>query len=241
MDDVKAMTRAGETVGKAVGSGWLAVRRGAKRAGQAGADATTKAAHAADRKLTERGVAPQQLAAALAEGAEVARHEVARTTRRTRKKLARKAKHTRKELMKAAKQARKDAKKSGPAGRAAKTAKQARKDAEALRASLKADVAKLKAQAKEQKAAMKGAKKGSGTAKRRRWPKVLLVAVVGGGVVYVVRSRLAMREPTSVPEPRQRAAADSAEESASSTSSDKSSDKPAANGQRPEKSASKQR
>src|SRR5262245_6818468 len=68
MDDVKAMTKAGETVGKAVDSGWLAVRRSAKRAGQASADATTKAAHAADRKLTERGVAPQQLAAALAEG-----------------------------------------------------------------------------------------------------------------------------------------------------------------------------
>src|SRR5262245_5764726 len=89
MDDAKAMTRAGETVCKPVGSGWLAVRRSAKRAGQASADATTKAASAADRKLTERGVAPQQLATALAEGAEVARQEVVKTTRRARKKLAR--------------------------------------------------------------------------------------------------------------------------------------------------------
>jgi hypothetical protein len=67
MDDVKAMSQAGETVGKAVGSGWQAARRGAKRAGQAGAEATTRAALAADRKLTERGVAPRQLAEALAE------------------------------------------------------------------------------------------------------------------------------------------------------------------------------
>ncbi|MPZ85897.1 MAG: hypothetical protein GEV28_38175 [Actinophytocola sp.] len=183
MDDVKAMTRAGETVGKAVGSGWLAVRRSAKRAGQASADATTKAAHAADRKLTERGVAPQQLAVALAESAEVARQEVVKTTRRARKKLARKAKHTRKELAKAAKQARKDAKKSKPAKRASKSAKQARNDAKQLTASFKADAPK----------------------RRRRWPKVMLLVVAAAGVAYVVRSKTAAPEPTPVPEPRQQA------------------------------------
>ena len=223
MDDVKAMTRAGETVGKAVGSGWLAVRRSAKRAGQASADATTKAAHAADRKLTERGVAPQQLAVALAEGAEVARQEVVKTTRRARKKLARKAKHTRKELAKAAKQARKDAKKSKPAKQVSKSAKQARKDAKELKASLKAEMARLKTQAKEQAAAMKLAEAPK---KRRRWPKVMLVAVVVAGVAYVVRSKAATPEPTPVPEPRHRADEPSTEDSASS----------AANGQRPQKS-----
>jgi hypothetical protein len=227
MDDVKAMTRAGETVGKAVGSGWLAVRRGAKRAGQASADATSKAAHAADRKLTERGVAPQHLAVALAEGAEVARQEVVKTTRRARKKLARTAKHTRKELAKAAKHARKEAKKSKPAQRAMKSAKQARHEAKELKASLKSEMARLKTQAKEEAAAMKlaGAPK-----RRRRWPKVLMLAVVAAGVTYVVRSRSATTEPTPVPEPRHRADETSSEDSASS----------AANGQRPQKSTTKQ-
>jgi hypothetical protein len=230
MDDVKAMTRAGETVGKAVGSGWLAVRRSAKIAGQASADATTKAAHAADRKLTERGVAPQQLATALAEGAEVARQEVVKTTRRARKKLARTAKHTRKELAKAAKQARKDAKKSKPAKQMSKSAKQARKDARELQASLRAELVRLKTQAKEQAVAMKLAEAPK---KRRRWPKVLLLAVVAGGVAYVVRSRSATPEPAPLPEPRHRAGEDSSEDSAPASA--------AANGQRPEKkSTSKQ-
>ncbi len=230
MDDVKAMTRAGETVGKAVGSGWLAVRQGAKLAGQAGADATTRAAYAADRKLTERGVAPQQLAVALAEGAEVARQEVANTTRRARKKLARKAKHTRKELAKAAKQARKDASKSKSAQRAAKSARQARKDAKELKASLRAEMARLKTQAREQALAMKLAE---APRKRRRWPKVLLLAVVAAGVAYVVRSRSTMPEPTPVPEPQHRADDTSPAEDSSSSSS-------AANGLRPEKSATMQ-
>jgi hypothetical protein len=227
MDEVKAMNRAGETVGKAVGSGWVAVRRGAKRAGQVSADATTKAAHAADRKLTERGVAPQQLAVALAEGAEVARQEVAKTTRRARKKLARKAKHTRKELAKAAKQARKDAKKSKPAQRAVKSAKQARKDAKELRASLKTELARLRTEAKEQAVALKLAE----APKKRRWPKVLLLAVVAGGVAYVVRSKATSAESAPVPEPRHRADEPAEEGSPSSA---------AANGQRPQKSPTKQ-
>jgi predicted ATP-dependent protease len=227
MDDVKAMTRAGETVGKAVGSGWLAVRRSAKRAGQAGADATTKAAHVADRKLTERGVAPQQLAEALAEGAEVARQEVMKSTRRARKKLARTAKHTRKELAKAAKQARKEAKKSKPARQAAKSVKQARREAQERKASLKADMARLKAELREQAAALKHA---DAPKKRRRWPKVLLLTVIAAGVAVVVRNRATTAESTPVPEPRHRADDTTAEDPASA----------AANGQRPQESATKQ-
>jgi exonuclease VII large subunit len=170
------------------------------------------------------------LAVALAEGAEVARQEVVKTTRRARKKLARKAKHTRKELAKAAKQARKDAKKSKPARRATKSAKQARKDAKELKASLKAEMARLKTQAREQAVAMKLAEAPK---KRRRWPKVLLFAVVAAGVTYVVRSKSTAPEPTAVPEPRHRANEDSPEDSASSSNST------AANGQRPEKSTTK--
>jgi hypothetical protein len=188
MDDVKAMNRAGETVGKAVSSGWLAARRNAKRAGQAGVDATSRAAHTADRKLTERGVAPKQLAEALAESAEVARQEVVKTTRRARRRLAKKAKHTRKDLAKAAKQARKDAAKS-------KAAKQARKSAKQV----KAEASKLKTRAKEEAAALKLMQSPK---RKRRWPKLLLLTIVAGGIAYVMRSRTAAQQET-VPQPRQ--------------------------------------
>ncbi|MCT2586538.1 hypothetical protein [Actinophytocola gossypii] len=215
MDEVKAMSRAGETVGKAVGSGWLTVRRSARRAGQAGAEATVRAAKSTDRKLTERGVAPQHLTQALSEGAELARQEIGKTTRRTRKKLARTAKHTRKELAKAAKKANKDARKSKPAKRAGKSAKQAKADAKRMKASLKAEAARLKERAREEAVAMKLAETPK---KRRRWPKVLLLAVVAGGVAYVVRSRTsAAPQPTPVPEPRPRA--DSPESASSESSS----------------------
>lgn len=180
MDDVKAMTRAGETVGKAVGSGWRSARGSAKRAGQAGAEATSRAAEA------------------LAEGAEAARLEVVRTTRRARRKLAKKAKSTRKDLAKAAKQARKDAAKSRPAKRARKSAKQATVDAKKLRAQLRTEAAKLKTRAHEEAAAMKLVDPPK---RKRRWTKFMLLAIVAGGVAYVVRSKTAAKQEP-VPEPR---------------------------------------
>jgi len=198
MDDVKAMTRAGETVGKAVGSGWQSAQRGAKRAGPSGAEATIKAAQAADRKLTEHGVAPRQLTEALVEGAEIARQEVVKTTRRARRKLAKTAKHTRKDLAKAAKQAHKDAKKSKPVKRAKKSAKQIKQDAKALKASFKVEAAKLKERAREEAVALKLA---DAPKRKRRWPKVLLLTIVAGGVAYVVKSKAAERQQ-AVPEPR---------------------------------------
>jgi hypothetical protein len=199
MDDVKAMTRAGETVGKAVSSGLIAARRGAKRAGQAGVDATSRAAHTAETKLTERGVAPRQLAEALVESAEVARQEVAKTTRRARRKLAKTAKHTRKDLAKAAKQARKDAGKSKAAKRARKSAKQAKADAAKLKASVKAEAGRLKARAREEAAALAG----QAPKRKRRWPKLLLLMIVAGGVAFVVRSKVAQQQTEAVPAPRQ--------------------------------------
>lgn len=194
MDDVKAMTRAGETVGKAVSSGLVAARRNAKRAGQAGVEATSRAARKADRKLTERGVAPRQLAEALAESAEVARQEVAKTTRRARRKLAKTAKHTRKDLAKAAKHARKDAAKS----KAAKSAKQAKADAKKLKASLMTEAVKLKDRARAEAVALHLAEAPK---RKRRWPRVLLLVIVAGGIAYVVRSKASAQEQ-AVPEPR---------------------------------------
>ncbi len=198
MNDAKAMTRAGETVGKAVGSGWRSARDNAKRAGLAGAEATSKATQVADRKLAERGVAPRQLAEALAEGAEVARQEVARTTRRARRKLAKAAKHTRKDLAKTAKQARKDAARSKAAKQARKSAKQAKADAKKLKAQIKTETGKLKLRAHEQAAALKLVDPPK---RKRRWTKFLLLAIVAGGVAYVVRSSKAGQQQ-AVPEPQ---------------------------------------
>ncbi|GAB1512004.1 hypothetical protein [Actinophytocola sp. KF-1] len=193
MDDVKAMTRAGETVGKAARSGWRSARHNAKRAGLAGAEATSRAAQAADRKLTERGLAPRQVAEAIAEGAEVARQEVVKTTRRARRKLAKTAKHTRKDLAKAAKQARKDAAKSKTAKQARKSVKQAKADAKKLKSQVKAEAKALRTRA----AGAVGAKPKP----KRRWPKVMLLVIIASGIAYVVRSKASAQEQ-SVPEPR---------------------------------------
>ncbi|MBB4906721.1 hypothetical protein [Actinophytocola algeriensis] len=199
MSDTKAMTRAGETVGKAVGSGWRSARHNAKRAGVAGAEATSRAAQAADRKLTERGFAPRQVAEAIAEGAEVARQEVAKTTRRARKKLGKTAKQTRKDLAKAAKQARKDAARSKTSKRARKSAKQAKADAKALKAQFKTEAKALRSRAAEALA--------NEPKPKRRWPKVVLFAIIAGGIAYVVRSKAAERQE-AVPEPRRDAPAE---------------------------------
>ena len=60
MDEVKAMTHAGETVGRAMGTGLRKMRHGAVGVGHAGAEAAARAATAAERKLAESG---QELAA----------------------------------------------------------------------------------------------------------------------------------------------------------------------------------
>lgn len=75
MDEVAAMTHAGESVGRAMGTGLRSLRRGATQVGQAGAEAAARAATAAERKLA-------------ASGQEAAKELVA-TTRRARRDLAR--------------------------------------------------------------------------------------------------------------------------------------------------------
>ncbi|QQQ76477.1 hypothetical protein IOD16_36670 [Saccharothrix sp. 6-C] len=123
MDEVDAMTRAGESVGKAV----RAARIGAVRAGHAGADAAVQLAGRAEGKLAERGVTRDYVrgivadkAGALVEKAE----EYEKSTRRGRKELAKRAKGVRKDVLKAAERARKEAK---------VRAKQARKEMAAAR------------------------------------------------------------------------------------------------------------
>ncbi|MEU5691093.1 hypothetical protein [Actinosynnema sp. NPDC020468] len=125
MDEVDAMARAGESVGKAV----RAVRRSAVRAGQAGADKAVVLAERAEGKLAERGVTTDHLRAVVADkaGVLVERAEAAeKSTRKTRKQLAKRAKGVRKDVVKATERARKEARSRAKDVR--KAAKQARKE-----------------------------------------------------------------------------------------------------------------
>jgi hypothetical protein len=125
MDEVDAMTRAGESVGKAVRT----VRRNAVRAGHAGADAAVQLAGRAEGKLAERGVTKDYVRGVVADkaGALVEKAEAyEKSTRRGRKQLAKRAKGVRKDVVKAAERARKEAKVR--AKDMSKAAKQARKE-----------------------------------------------------------------------------------------------------------------
>ncbi|RKT71521.1 hypothetical protein DFJ66_4812 [Saccharothrix variisporea] len=155
------MTRAGESVGKAVGTGIRAVRRGAVRAGHVGADAASTWAERAEEKLAERGVTADRVRGVVADRAGLLvekAEEVEKSTRKTRKQLAKKAKGVRKDLVKAAERARKEAKVRAKDVR--KAAKQARKE-------------------------MAAAQRPS----RRKWPWVLAVLAAGAVAGYVALTR----------------------------------------------------
>ncbi|MCE6997056.1 hypothetical protein LZG04_19930 [Saccharothrix sp. S26] len=125
MDEVDAMTRAGESVGKAV----RAVRRNAVRAGHVGADAAVQLAERAEGKLAERGVTRDYVRSVVADKAGVLVEKAQayeKSTRRGRKQLAKKAKGVRKDVARAAERARKEAKVRAKDVR--KAAKQARKE-----------------------------------------------------------------------------------------------------------------
>lgn len=98
MDEVKAMTRAGENVGKAVGSGLKTARHGATRASRAGVTMSKRAAARAERELADRGYNPDELQELLAH----------KTTGMSRKKLAKRAAKARKKLAKNTSVARKE-------------------------------------------------------------------------------------------------------------------------------------
>ena len=89
-------------------------------------------------------------------------------------------------------------------------------------------MARLKTQAKEQAAAMKLA--DAPKKRKRRWPKVMLLGIVAAGVAYVVRNRAATPEPTPFRSHGTARTSRHPEDSASA----------AANGQRPQKSPTKQ-
>ncbi|HUQ60676.1 hypothetical protein [Lentzea sp.] len=112
MDEVDVMTRAGESVGKAVGTSLKAARQGVVRAG-----------HVAEVKLAERGITADQVRGTLVDRADTLMSRAEdweKQTRRSRKRLAKKSAKTRAELMGKAEVVRKEVKKA---------AKTARKDA----------------------------------------------------------------------------------------------------------------
>jgi DNA segregation ATPase FtsK/SpoIIIE-like protein len=179
MDEVQAMTRAGESVGKAVGTGLRAARLGAVRAGHAGADAATQLATKAEHKLAERGVTAGGIRGALAETAEALvekAEEVEKSTRRTRKRLAKQRKQlakkggkARAELLSRAEEVRHEV---------SKAAANARKDAK-VRAK---DVRKAAKEARKQFAA-------ETPKSRRRWPWIVGLLFAGAAAGYVVLTR----------------------------------------------------
>ncbi|MFD4671972.1 hypothetical protein ACFWNN_19730 [Lentzea sp. NPDC058450] len=130
MDEVDVMTRAGENVGKAVGTGLKAARQGVVRAG-----------HAAEAKLADRGITTDQVRGALVERADALMGKAEdweKQTRRSRKRLAKKSAKTRADLMGKAEVVRKEVKKA---------AKHARKDAKVRAKEIRKAAAQLGADA----------------------------------------------------------------------------------------------
>jgi hypothetical protein len=161
MDEVKAMTQAGETVGRAVGTGLRSLRLGAVQVGQAGAEAAARAATAAEQRLADGADTVRDT---VREAAADAQADIVKRSRKARKQLAKDArkatKQTGKDLSKTAKRARKHA------GRAARDARGAASD--------------LLATATRQQR-----KRG------RKWPWLLGIGVVGAaaGAAYVLKGQ----------------------------------------------------
>jgi len=130
MDEVDVMTRAGENVGKAVGTGLKAARQGVVRAG-----------HVAEVKLAERGITTDQVRGVLVDRADQLMGKAEdweKQTRKSRKRLAKKSAQTRAELMGKAEEVRKEVRKA---------AKHARKDAKARAKEIRKAAANLGADA----------------------------------------------------------------------------------------------
>jgi hypothetical protein len=186
MDEVKAMAQAGESVGKAVGTGLRTIRRNAVRAGQAGAEHAAKAAAAAEHKLAE------QVSAGM-DNVGAARDELVKESRRTRRKLARNAR-------KAAKKTAKNAGKN--LGEVAKQAKRAgRKAGKAVSASNAEFSRKVqkklnKLENKTAKLRRRAEKNPSGGG--RRWLWLAGVGGVAAIAVVVLRSRQTPTETAPV-------------------------------------------
>lgn len=109
MDEVKAMSRAGESVGKAVGTGVRGARHGAKRASKVGAEVTRQAAVLAEQELASRGISTDDLQERIAQRATgMSRKELAKRSKKARKEWDKRTAKSRKQLAKNTKAARKE-------------------------------------------------------------------------------------------------------------------------------------
>ncbi len=162
MDEVKAMSRAGETVGKAVGTGVHEARKGATQAGKVGREVSKQAVARAEQELANHGVDTDDLQERLAQ----------RTTGMSRKQLAKQTAKARKDWEKTAAKSRKEWNKKAAKGRKkrAKSRQQLAGNADAAR---KEFTSRL----------------DSAPAKRRKWPWVLLVLAALAAVAAVALSR----------------------------------------------------
>ncbi|MGP4018604.1 hypothetical protein [Saccharopolyspora sp. 5N708] len=109
MDEVKAMARAGESVGKAVGTGIKSARHGAKRASEIGMALSKQAASRAEQELANRGISTDELQERIAQRATgMSRKELAKRGRKARKQWEKKTARSRKQLAKNTVAARKE-------------------------------------------------------------------------------------------------------------------------------------
>ncbi|MBA8827744.1 hypothetical protein FHX42_005149 [Saccharopolyspora lacisalsi] len=109
MDEVEAMSRAGENMGKAVGTGVRNARHGAARASKKGTEITRQAILLAEQELASRGVSTEDLQERLAQRATgMSRKELAKRGKKARKQWEKKSARSRKQLAKNAEAARKE-------------------------------------------------------------------------------------------------------------------------------------
>ncbi|MGH3519685.1 MAG: hypothetical protein ACRDQ7_20160 [Haloechinothrix sp.] len=150
-------------------------------------------------------MAPGHLVETLSEGAEAAREEVVKTSRRARKRLERKAKQTRKDLARGAGKARRAAEKEFETVRRSaahkveefkptrKERKAAVKEAKESARAAKHAVTDLKMSRKEAKKARKEAERAidasTGRKRRRKWPLVVGLGLVAAGAAYAMRPK----------------------------------------------------
>lgn len=142
-----------------------------------------------ERSLRSRGLAPAQLAAAVAGPARTAGEEVATTTREMAGALASDTKSARRELARAGKLARRDARRAGEA--------YARSAHEALEA-IVGDLDKQARQARTR------ARKESRTGWRNRWlwlAAFALIALAAASTAHLMRARRRTDEQASTSEP----------------------------------------
>lgn len=152
-------------------------------------------------------MATGQLVEALSEGAEAAREEVVKTSRRARKQLERNAEKARKAAqkdMKAAKSAAMD--KIEEIKPTRKQRKAAAKDAKIAARAAKRAMMDLKVSKKEAKQARNAARSAavqatSGSKKRRKWPLVVGLGLIAAGAAYAMRPKA--EPPLSLVPPQQ--------------------------------------